>query len=100
MMSNPFRRSRSGLNCIQVGRVLQRYLDELVAGPLSVDPEANARIGAHLDDCRRCGMRADAYRSIKASLATNPASLPDEAISRLRRFGSQLVNQDPPPESD
>ncbi|MBT5568153.1 MAG: hypothetical protein HOJ93_03815, partial [Acidimicrobiaceae bacterium] len=51
-MSNPFRRSRSGLNCIQVGRVLQRYLDELVAGPLSVDPEANARIGAHLDDCR------------------------------------------------
>jgi hypothetical protein len=45
-------------------------------------------------------MRADAYRSIKASLATNPDSLPDEAISRLRRFGSQLVNQDPPPESD
>ena len=49
--------------CREVGRILQTYLDgELV-------PSKVAKVTAHLERCRRCGMEAGTYARIKDSLA-------------------------------
>jgi anti-sigma factor RsiW len=76
------RNTPGALNCIQVGRVLQRHLD----GELDAD---TARLVAlHLEDCRRCGMTAHEYRSIKRALSD--AGRDDAAIARLRDFAASL----------
>ena len=49
------RRSERPMNCMQVGRRLQRYLDG------DVDDLTARRIMRHLEDCRRCGMEAATY---------------------------------------
>jgi anti-sigma factor RsiW len=51
------------MSCMRVVRVLQSYLDG------EVDEATARRVAAHLEVCRRCGMSADSYRAIKASLA-------------------------------
>ncbi len=91
MMPFRFRRDSEGLSCREVGRLLQRYLDEMVAGPHALDAEASTRMSAHLDDCRRCGMEADAYREVKASLARRDEGLAPAALERLRAFGEGLA---------
>ncbi len=73
----PFRhRSDRPMNCMQVGRRLQRYLDG------DLDDLAARRIMRHLEDCRRCGMEATAYTEIKASLARRAIDVPDERERR------------------
>jgi hypothetical protein len=85
------RQPRTRLNCIQVGRVLQQYLDDIA------DPNIAPLLAAHLEDCRRCGMKANEYRAIKRSLAR--ATPPDDpALQRLRAFGEHLASHGPPPE--
>ena len=55
------RRAEEGrLSCHEVSRLVQRYLDD------ETDRATAAAVAAHLEDCRRCGMEADAYRDIKA----------------------------------
>lgn len=78
------------VDCVAVGKVLQRYLDG------ATDPETAALVGAHLDDCRRCGLEADTYRMIKAALATHRQPPPADAVQRLREFGLQLAQTDGP----
>lgn len=78
------------VDCVAVGKVLQRYLDG------ATDPETAALVSAHLDDCRRCGLEADTYRTIKAALATHRQPLPADAVQRLRDFGLQLAQTDGP----
>lgn len=82
------------MNCKQVGRRLQRYLDG------DVDDLTARRIMRHLDDCRRCGMEAAAYTEIRASLARRGHDVPDDAVARLRDFGERLILEGPPPESE
>lgn len=67
--------------CRQVLRILQAYLDG------ELDADGAALVSAHLaEDCHRCGLEAEAYRAIKATLA-NQASNPDPAtLERLRRL--------------
>lgn len=77
------------LSCREVGKLLQRYLDG------ETDDEVTLRVGEHLEDCRRCGLEADVYTEIKASLARQAPTLPDTALRRLRRFGEQLTSQPP-----
>ena len=72
-------------SCMQVGRELQSFLDGRVEG-LTAD-----RIERHLERCRRCGMKADTYREIKASLARRQSPVDPDAVARLRAFGEQLV---------
>lgn len=76
------------VDCAAVGKVLQRYLDG------ATDPETTALVRAHLDDCRRCGLEADTYRTIKAALATHRQPPPPDAVQRLRDFGLQLARTD------
>jgi anti-sigma factor RsiW len=61
MMFRAARQARIG--CMKVAKVLQGYLDG------EIDHETAERVGVHLEICRRCGMKADTYRAIKASLA-------------------------------
>lgn len=82
----PFRlRSERPMNCMQVGRRLQRYLDD------DLDELTARRIMRHLEHCRRCGMEAAAYTGIKASLARSGAPVADDALTRLRAFGERLI---------
>ena len=73
-------------------RNLQSFLDEESIGDLTVD-----QLEKHLELCRRCGLEADAYRSIKSSLAqVGKANENASTLQRLRAFGQQLVDEEPP----
>ncbi|AEA23510.1 putative zinc finger protein [Amycolatopsis echigonensis] len=77
------------VQCWQVSRVLQSYLDG------QTDDVTSRRIQEHLDECRRCGLEADTYRAITNALTRH--DLPtDEVVGRLRAFGEAL--RDTPPE--
>lgn len=71
-----------------VTRVLQAYLDG------EVDHDTARRVGAHLDVCRRCGMKADTYRAIKSSLARTGAR-DDLTRRRLEEFARRVPHQQP-----
>lgn len=79
-----------GMSCHQVGEVLQQYLDG------HIDAERAGRIEAHLEDCRRCGMEADTYERIKATLAAKRPDVSPAAIDRLREFGGRLARGEEP----
>ncbi len=74
------------LSCPEVGRLLQRYLDD----ELTDDAEVQM-LSEHLDECRRCGLEADTYRKIKAGLALRRTPVPPESVERLREFGERLA---------
>lgn len=80
--------TRKQMSCHQVGQVLQRYLDN------ELDDVAARKVAAHLEDCRRCGLEAETYEALKASLQRGPAGLAglgDEPVTRLREFGERLA---------
>ncbi len=67
--------------CQQVLRILQSYLDG------ELDADSAAMVAAHLaEDFRRCGLEAEAYRTIKAALAKQGAKVDAATLERLRRF--------------
>lgn len=78
------------LDCHAVGELLQHYLDD------ELDPKRGARIAAHLDDCRRCGLEAETYSRIKGTLAAHRSDVPDESVERLREFGRRLARGEEP----
>lgn len=82
----PALRTGEPLSCPEVGRLLQRYLDDELA-----DADEESALAAHLEECRRCGLEAETYRKIKAALADRRTPVPDEAVERLRNFGHQLT---------
>jgi anti-sigma factor RsiW len=91
---SPWRRHRHTvadrpLTCREVGKLLQRYLDG------ETDERATAKVAEHLEDCRRCGLEAEIYREIKASLARQAPTLPETTLARLRRFGEHLATDGP-----
>lgn len=75
-----------GIDCHQVARTLQRYLDG------HIDAERAQRIAAHLEDCRRCGMEAETYQRIKAALAAHRPDVPADSLRRLREFAERLAS--------
>ena len=88
---NPIERWKKGpggLSCRDVAKLLQAYLDN------ESDPEARDRIAEHLDECVRCGLDADVFRRIKASLASRNVALEPEAMHRLRAFSQELTSGD------
>ena len=88
------RGSRDVASCMQVGKALQSYLDG------HVDDLTAGRVARHLELCRRCGMKAETYTQIKASLARRGTPIDPEAVSRLRAFGEQLVAKGGEPGSE
>jgi anti-sigma factor RsiW len=79
--------------CPEVARLLQRYLDG------EIDDLKAHRIARHLEDCRRCGLKAETYSALKRSLSQSRPTLPPEAIERLRTFAEDLAANGPPEES-
>jgi anti-sigma factor RsiW len=77
-------RPNARANCREVAVFLQRYLDG------EVDEYTLRRVAAHLEDCRRCGLEAATYRSLKRALARR-GLVPADAAARLRTFAEQLV---------
>lgn len=79
------RRVSTEVNCREVGRVLQSYLDG------EVEPGFAAKIAEHLEKCKDCGLEHETYLRIKSSLADQEADLDADAIERLRAFGRGLT---------
>jgi hypothetical protein len=85
---NIFRRhafAERPLSCRQVGKIIQRFLDA------ELDEVTTDKMAEHLEDCRRCGMAADVYLEIKASIGRNAPVVPEEALTRLQEFSWDLV---------
>lgn len=80
------RRAERAMSCAEVGKLLQRYLDD------HLDVQRSQLLRAHLEDCRRCGLEAATYERIKASLAHHGAYGEDAALLRLRQFAANLVH--------
>lgn len=78
---------RRPLTCPEVARLLQRHLDEEVPQHLAV------RVQAHLEDCRRCGLEAEAYEQIKQAVQRQGQPVPPESVERLRAFAASLLEQ-------
>lgn len=79
-------RSRDMASCLEVGTVLQAYLDG------EVDEVTAHRVARHLEACRRCGLEAATYTEIKEALARQADAVPQDAVARLRRFGEHLID--------
>ncbi len=75
-------RRKAGISCARVQDLVQSYLD----GELADGPERE-RLIAHLEMCRLCGVEAETYERIKASLAADP---PPESVDRLARFAASI----------
>ncbi len=78
------------LDCQQVAERLQHYLDG------HIDAKRARRIAAHLEECRRCGMEAETYERVKATLAAHRSNVPATSIERLRQFAERLARGDEP----
>ena len=79
------RRASTEVNCREVGRVLQSYIDG------DVESDFATKIAAHLEKCKDCGLEYETYSRIKASLANQPSTVDADAIARLRDFGRDLT---------
>ena len=80
-------RKKGGVSCIQVARILQRYLDD------QLDERAAAQVADHLDACRRCGLDAESYREVKFALARSSLPPSPERVERLTSFVAHLVSE-------
>lgn len=71
--------------CRHVTSELQAYLD----GELQ-DAAKIARVAEHLEACRRCGLDAETYRTLKDDLARLARPVDRGAVERLRDFVESL----------
>jgi len=85
--------ARRPLTCPEVARLVQRYLDD------EVDELRAQRMAHHLEDCRRCGLKAETYSAIKRSLRENRPVVPADALERLLAFAEHLAAETPADES-
>ena len=88
------RGNREIASCLEVGRVLQAYLDG------QVDVVTARRVARHLEMCRRCGLEAQTYLAIKEALARGGRDVDADAVARLRDFGARLIDSDIEPPDD
>lgn len=84
-MTTPMKRRLPSRRCLHVRRVVQTYLDG------ELDERTASVVAEHLDECRRCGMEADAFQAITAAIARSAAKAEPAAVERLRRLGEELV---------
>ncbi len=85
----PWRRNRP-LDCAEVGRVLQQFLDG------ELDEHRRHLVHDHLEDCVRCGLEAEVYERIKVALAVRDTTIAgdDPVLHRLHDFAAHLVRGD------
>ncbi len=81
------RRTGREAKCAEVAQVLQSYLDG------HVDDLTARRVRRHLEHCRRCGLEAETYQSIKDALARRAHDVDPQSLQRLRAFGERLADE-------
>ena len=82
-----YRRRKPAVNCREVGKVLQSYLDG------DVEEDFAALIAEHLEACKHCGLEYETYSQIKSSLAGQRPEVSDAVVARLRDFGESLAGE-------
>jgi anti-sigma factor RsiW len=82
-----WRRSDPQVNCHEVGKVIQAYLD----GELENDTD---KVAAHIEACKICGLEAETYSKIKQALRAPESEIDAETVTRLREFGEGLISED------
>jgi anti-sigma factor RsiW len=83
---------RDRIECMRVKSLLQPFLDGVL------DDEERERVARHLDACRRCGLAASTYRSLKERLRGLGEPADPDAVTRLVAFVDSLgEDHDPPP---
>lgn len=85
-MRLPWRRDDpEQLDCHEVARVMQNYLDG------ELDEPTARKVASHLDDCHRCGLEAETYEELKRRLSRFSGQVEPEAVDRLREFVDELT---------
>lgn len=71
-------------DCNRVRKVLQAHLDG------ELDDSLAGFVAAHLDQCDRCGIEAELYEQVKASLQQLRSAPDPDALARLREFADTV----------
>ena len=79
---------RDRIECMRVKPLLQPFLDG------ALDEAQRSLVARHLDACRRCGLAASTYRSLKVRLAGLGEPADSEAVARLEEFVDELGDAD------
>ena len=79
------RRRPDEATCAEAMRAMQAWLDGMVAEP------EHTRVRRHLETCRRCGLEADTYRVIRASLRSRGRRVDPAAHRRLQAYVDDLT---------
>jgi anti-sigma factor RsiW len=78
---------RDRIECMRVKPLLQAWLDG------ELDDAQRARVAEHVEACRRCGLAASTYRSLKARLRGLGQPADRDAVARLEAFVDHLGGQ-------
>lgn len=82
----PFRRrGQRPLDCRDVRRLMQRFVDG------ELPPSQTELVAEHLRDCQRCGLSADTFRAVKAALRRLRPDLDVDALTRLHTYADELT---------
>ena len=78
------------VRCVRLSSTLQPYLDGEVT-----DPDLVRAMAEHLEECRRCGLDAQTYTTLKVALAARARPTADlaarAAVDRLEAFARSLA---------
>jgi anti-sigma factor RsiW len=75
---------RDRIECMRIRPLLQAFVDG------GLDDEQRKRIAAHLEACRRCGLEASTYRTLKERLRGLARPADSDAVARLEAFVDDL----------
>ncbi|MBW3605120.1 MAG: zf-HC2 domain-containing protein [Actinobacteria bacterium] len=79
-------RVRDRIECMRVRPLLQSFLDG------ELDKPQRQRVAAHLEACRRCGLAASTYESLKRRLGRFGQPADPDAVARLTDFVDRLAD--------
>lgn len=79
---------RDRIECMRVKPLLQPFLDGALAAA------ERGLVARHLDACRRCGVAASTYRSLKERLAGLGEPAEPEAVARFEDLVDDLGDSD------
>ncbi len=80
------RRGQRPLDCPDVRRLMQRFVDgQLPASQTDL-------VADHLRDCERCGLTAEEFRAVKGALRRLRPGLDVDALARLHAYADKLTS--------
>ena len=79
-------RARDRIECMRVRPLLQSFLDG------ELDEPQRHRVAAHLEACRRCGLAASTYETLKRRLGRFGQPADHDAVVRLTDFVDRLAD--------